>query len=51
MTNHYDPEARQEYIYDPENHSSSFLELKALYEEEQKEHKQKIEDLWWFAIR
>ena len=48
MTNHniYDPEAREEYIYDPENNSSSFLELEALYKE-----KQKIEYVWWFVIR
>lgn len=46
MMNHYDQEAREEYIYDPESFSSSFLELKALYEE-----KQEIEDLWWFSIR
>ena len=46
MTNYYDQEARQEYIYDPENHSSSFLELEALCIE-----KQSIEDAWWFAIK
>ena len=48
MTNYniYDSESREEYIYDPENHSSSFLELQSLYE-----NKQHLEDLWWFAIR
>lgn len=48
MTNHniYDSEAREEYIYDSENYSSSFLELESLYQ-----NKQKLEDIWWFAIK